>query len=242
MYKCFLTKEEFDKKAFSGENYHHLCNVLRSKIDDEFLVGYDNFTYISKITSISKDKVCFEVIDKYNLETEFPFSITIAQGYPKGDKMEFIIQKLVELGCNEIIPVMMERSIVKLDEKKIKSKKERLEKIALEASMQSRRNNLTKVLDIKNLKDVDFSLYDRLIVAYEEDASDCKKNNLKDIIKGIKENERVLFLIGPEGGISPDEYRFLIDKGFISTNLGSRILRTETAPIYILSAINYERG
>ena len=131
---------------------------------------------------------------------------------------------------------MTERTIVKIDDSKKQNKINRLNLIATEAAKQSRRNYIPKINDIVKLKDVDFSKYNKLIFAYEKLSTTNSKTFL-ELINSIEENDNVIIAIGPEGGWSEDEANYLIAKGFIPVSLGKRILRTETAGLYTLSAI-----
>jgi 16S rRNA (uracil1498-N3)-methyltransferase len=154
--------------------------------------------------------------------------------------MEEIIKHGTELGAKQIIPTFMKRSIFKLEEKKITSKLERFRRIAKEAAEQSFRNVIPEVPSIPYLKTIDFSSFDVKIVCYEESAKIGELKAFKSLISNLKENARVAVVVGPEGGIDDSELSYLKDKGFITCALGPRILRTETAVFYILSAISYE--
>lgn len=171
---------------------------------------------------------------------ELPFFVDLYQGYPKGDKLEEIIKHSTELGVSNIYAVISKRSLFKLDNNKKESKLLRFNKIAKEASEQSNRKRLSLVKDIIELKKIDFSSYDHLIVCYEEDAKKNETSNFKKIIKSLKPGEKICVFVGPEGGIDESEIEFLKQKGFISCGLGPRILRTETAIEYVLSSISYE--
>ena len=210
------------------------------KENDEIIINCHNHAYLSRIVHFCDDFLIFEIIEKKDLLTEFNFEVTLIQGYAKGDKMDFIAQKATELGVNFILPCLMKRSIVKLDEAKRIQKKERMQKICKEASEQSERMIVPEVLGITELKNINFDLYDIKILAYEEEG---RKNtsNLKEEIRKIKDNDKVAIIIGPEGGFAPEEISFLVEKGFVKVALGPRILRTETAGLYALSAISYEK-
>ena len=134
----------------------------------------------------------------------------------------------------------MKRTVIKIEEKKKQSKLERFNKIAKEAAEQSYRNVLPRVVDIVSLKQIDFSKFDYKILCYEEAAKNNEESNFKKILKSLKPNDKVAVVIGPEGGIDESEASYLIEKGFIPCALGKRILRTETAPFYVLSSISYE--
>lgn len=204
------------------------------------MVSDSNKTYYAKINTVTKDEVTFEILEEKAGNTELPVFVSIFQGYPKGDKMEEIIKHGTELGAKEIIPTFMKRSIVKLEEKKINSKLERFRKIAKEAAEQSYRDSIPNIPSIPYLKTIDFSSFDVKIVCYEESAKNGELKAFKSIISNLSENMRVACVIGPEGGIDDAELEYLKALGFIPCALGPRILRTETAVFYILSAISYE--
>ena len=166
--------------------------------------------------------------------------INILQGLPKADKMELIIQKCTELGVQEITPVNMERSIVKLNPKDETKKIQRWQKIAEVAAKQSGRDKITQINNIVKFKDIFNVLkdYDAFLVAYEKE----KENTLKKELIKLKEvsSPKVAVLIGPEGGIDDEEIKILKTNNTKIITLGKRILRTETAPLAISSIIQYE--
>lgn len=238
MQRYIINQEELNSNTLQGEKFHHIVNVMRSKIKEQIELSCQNVTYLVQIKEILKDSLSFEIIDQFYFETEFPFYVSLLQGYPKGDKMDDIIKHSTELGVYNIIPALMERSIVKIDDAKRKIKQERLQKIAKEASMQSKRNHVPIIESIMELNKIDLSNYNVKILAYEEEVKK-ENNNLKKIIEGIKKGDKVILAVGPEGGFSPKEALMLINNGFISCSLGKRILRTETAGLFMLSAIGY---
>ena len=240
MQKYFISKEELANKIIESDDAFHITSVMRSKLKDQILVSDGLKTYLVEITSLSNKMVSFEIIKEETGNNEMPVFVTIFQGYPKGDKMEDIIKHGTELGAFEFYPVMMKRSIVKIDEKKKNSKLERFNKIAKEAAEQSYRDCLPKVIDIIDLKKIDFSSYDYKILCYEEQAKEKEDSNFKNIIKKLNKNDKVAVVIGPEGGIDKDEVNYLMNLGFVPCALGPRILRTETAIFYVLSSISYE--
>ena len=240
MQKYFITKENLSNRVILGDDAYQIQTVLRYKGGEKIMVSDSNKTYYAKINTVTKDEVTFEILEEKAGNTELPVFVSIFQGYPKGDKMEEIIKHGTELGAKEIVPTFMKRSIVKLEEKKINSKLERFRKIAKEASEQSYRDNIPQIPSIPYLKTIDFSSFDVKIVCYEESAKNGELKAFKSIISNLSENMRVACVIGPEGGIDDVELEYLKDKGFIPCALGPRILRTETAVFYILSAISYE--
>lgn len=239
MQKYFISKDELNNNKITSSDAFHIINVLRQKIGAKFIVSDMNEEYLVEITELDKKTVFFKKIESLENKNELPSFVTIFQGYPKGDKMEDIIKHGTELGAFEFVPTFMKRSIVKLDDKKIISKEERFNKIAKEAAEQSFRKIVPKV-SIKNLKDIDFSEYDYKILCYEENAKNNELVNFKQIVSQMSKMAKVAVVVGPEGGIDENELAYLKDKGFIPCALGPRILRTETAAFYVLSAISYE--
>ena len=240
MQKYFVSDEDFLANQITGEDCHHIKNVMRCKPGDEIIVSNETNEVLAKITSIEVNIVRYEVKMAIQNNSELPFFIDLYQGYPKGDKLEDIIKHSTELGASSIYAVIMKRSLFKLDSKKKESKLERFQKIAKEASEQSHRRCLARVKDIIELRKIDFSKYDKLIICYEEDAKVGEASNFKQIIKSLKPNDKVAVLVGPEGGIDDSEIDYLKSLGFVSCGLGPRILRTETASMYVLSSISYE--
>lgn len=223
----------------SGDNHHHIKNVLRLPPGEEILVKTGGSkSFICGITGFESDRVVCRVKESFQEDTELPVSIDIFQGLPKGDKMELIIQKCTELGAAGIIPVMTSRSIVKLDEKKKKTKHERWEKIAQNASEQSRRDRVCRVGEPVTFAEAvnEAAGYDHFLLPYE-----CAEgfSYTRDVFGRIKPGERVALFIGPEGGFSDEEVSLAKDAGAEVITLGRRILRTETAAMYVLSVMGY---
>lgn len=239
MQKYFISTTELINKKITSDDVNHIKNVLRSKIGDKFIVSDQINEYLVSISKIDNKFIEFEIKEELINQNELNVFVDIYQGYPKSDKLDDIVKHSTELGANSIIALFMKRSIVKLDDKKIISKKERYQKIAKEAAEQSFRKHIP-LFDIKKLKDIDFSSYDLKIVAYEENAYNGELTNFKSQLSYAKENAKIAIIIGPEGGIDPSEIDYLKTLGFIPSSFGRRILRTETAPLYALSAISYE--
>lgn len=229
--------------SISGEDHHHIVRVMRMQEGNEiFVVFPDQSSAIGKIERISSDAVDVSIVEWESDKKELPISVTIASGLPKGDKLEWILQKGTELGASGFIPFKAERSIVKWDEKKGKKKVERWEKIVKEAAEQSHRTlipDLSSPLTLKELL-VKADGYDYKLVAYEEESRAGETSNLSNVLSEVKPSHRVLILFGPEGGLTDSEVEVCKEKGFIPCGLGPRILRTETAPLYALSAISYQ--
>ncbi len=242
MQKFFVDTKQIknDRIEIIGEDINHIVNVLRLQKEDEILIcnKEENKSYQTKIVEINPEKVICQIIKPIQETTESNIQITIFQGLPKSDKMEYIIQKATELGASEIIPVSMTRSIVKINEKDEIKKIQRWQKIAEVAAKQSKRDKIPEVGKVQKIENIEVEKYDLFLIAYEEE----KENTLKSILKKVekKENLHIGVAIGPEGGLEPKEVEKLKEKGGISITLGNRILRTETASICIVSNIFYE--
>lgn len=244
MQKFFVEANQIEnnKIIIIGDDVKHISNVLRMKIDEEVQIGNKETleNYIAKIFEINKENIILKVVEKLDSSTESNVNIDLYQGLPKADKMEWIIQKTTEIGINKIIPVDMQRCVVKLDEKDAKKKINRWQKVAEGAAKQSKRDKIPKIENKIKLKEVENRIkeYDIFLIAYEEE----KENKLKEQIKNIakKQNYNIGVLVGPEGGLDIKEVEELKEKGAKAVTLGKRILRTETAPIVIVSNILYE--
>ncbi len=236
----FVPKEQvIETQIFIvGSDVNHIRNVLRKTIGDTLTVVSDRIKYNVKIRDMTKQTILCDIIEK-EYEARLDVKITIFQGLAKADKIEYVVQKCTELGVYEIIPVEMKRSVVKLTESDKEKKLERWKKIAEVASKQSLRNEILKIDKIMSFKNMCDTLekYDLVILAYEKET----KVKLKDIIRDIDNKiQNIAVIIGPEGGLDEEEVTELIDKKAKSVTLGSRILRTETAPVAISAMIMYE--
>ena len=232
MYNFFVESEaKKDGRYFiSGSDFNHIKNVLRMNVGDTLLVSCDNSSDLCKITDIESNTVIVEIVEKNYKNTNLPIEIHLFQGLPKSDKLELIIQKSVELGVASVTPVSMKRSIVKIDDKKTKTKNQRWQAIAEAAAKQSKRNSVPKVCDILSYREMlkTAENLDLLLVPYEcADGMNATKQALKEIKSGMA----VGIIIGPEGGFEQKEIEAAIQSGGKIISLGSRILRTETAAI-----------
>ncbi|MGM9987905.1 MAG: 16S rRNA (uracil(1498)-N(3))-methyltransferase [Bacillaceae bacterium] len=224
-----------------GEDAHHINRVMRMKCGDIIQCCCEGKTATCEIAEITNDFISTIVVEWVEENNELPIQITIASGLPKGDKLELIMQKGTELGATSFLPFVASRSIVKWDEKKGSKKVERWQKITKEAAEQSYRNvvpTVEKPLSFKQLLERS-KLYDVCIVAYEEDAKQGEKKMFVSALESVKEGGSLLAVFGPEGGLSETEVSMLKENGFLSCSLGPRILRTETAPLYVLSCASY---
>lgn len=244
MQRYFVKQMITDKSCIEiEEHYHHIVHVMRHKIGDKFyIVTPQSECFIVVIKSILSKSIQIEIVEKVEKDTELPIQITIAFSLPKGDKIEWIIQKATELGAYSFLPFESKFSVVKWDEKKSRKKIERLQAIASHASEQSHRVIVPSVLPLVTFKGLLDSChkFDHVIVAYEEDAKRQEVSHFKNKVKSFKTQETVLMIFGSEGGLAIDEVEALKQKGAVSVGLGNRIMRAETAPLYALAATSYE--
>ena len=225
----------------TGDDAKHIAKVMRQTEGDQLIAVLEERAFLATILSVEGN---IEVRLDSDMETnaEMPKLVTIACGLPKGDKLDLITQKSTELGMHALIPFAAERSIVKWDASKGDKKIARLQKIAKEAAEQSHRNRLPVIHNVLSFKQLLEALknYDAVIVAYEEEARSSAPVRFADALKKLYDKSSVLIVFGPEGGVSEKEAASLKQAGALFTSLGPRILRTETAPLYALSAISYE--
>lgn len=244
MQRYFVDQKNWFKPHvnINGDDYHHIVNVMRMKPGDEVICNHpDGDAYQCSIDKISDRNIQLLILDKLKNQVELPVNVTLIQGLPKGDKLEWIVQKATELGVQTIIPLECKRSIVKWDHKKSLKKSQRLQRIAKEASEQSHRTLQPAIetpYSLKQLISAD-QLFDHKFVAYEETTRRVKTKKLNHYLEQIKPGESIGVVIGPEGGLTEPEIAQLVQSGFQPIRLGPRILRAETAPLYLMSALSY---
>lgn len=211
-------------------------------VGDSVIAVSGGEAYVSIITELLTDGVVIQQQEGSLQANEMPVRVTIACGLPKGDKLDLIVQKGTELGMAGLLPFEAERSIVKWDTKKGDKKVERLRKIAKEAAEQCHRTVIPNVASPASFKQLvaQSASYDVLLFADEEDAKSGNPNRMAERLKNVRPEQTVLTVFGPEGGLSRNEAEALRSAGFLPIALGPRILRTETAPLYLLSAMSYE--
>jgi 16S rRNA (uracil1498-N3)-methyltransferase len=226
----------------SGDDYHHIVRVMRMSEGDKLIcVNSQGKSSVCTIAEITDKNISCNIVEWIDESSELPIRVTIASGLPKGDKLEWIIQKGTELGANQFVPFTAARSIVKWDSKKADKKVERWQKIAKEAAEQSHRNKVPTVhspLTLSALIEMSH-LYDCKLIAYEEESRKGEKSILAQTLQNLQESQTLLVVFGPEGGLDSREIQLLQQNGFISCGLGPRILRTETAPLALLAAVSY---
>lgn len=225
-----------DNISINGSDVNHIKNVLRLKVKDPIIIcdGRGN-DYQCLIKEISQDQVLADIIDINKNGNELSSKVYLFQGVAKGSKMELIIQKAVELGVYEVVPVTTKRTIVKFNNsKKEKKKLERWQSIATSAAKQSGRGIIPEIKEVMTFKDsLEYSKeLECKLIPYEK-AKDIKKT--RDIIHQLGNKKSIGIFIGPEGGFEEDEIGLTKEYDFEVITLGRRILRTETAGLAVLS-------
>lgn len=242
MYQFFVDAAQIQghRIVITGKDVNHIKNVLRMKKGEEISVsnGVDGKEYRCGIEEFSEEEVICTLRFIKEEGLELPSKVYLFQGLPKADKMELVIQKAVELGVYEVIPVSCRRAVVKLDAKKEKSKITRWQGIAEAAAKQSKRGIIPEIKNVMTMKEaVAYSQKCRVRMIPYELAEDMKET--KRIIDGLKPGEDIAVFIGPEGGFEEAEIKEAMESGIIPITLGKRILRTETAGMTVLSWIMY---
>ena len=239
MANFYITKEMINGSfaTITGEEAKHIGKVLRMKKGDSVtLCDGEGTFYDARLTSFDEKSVTAEILSSRCAETEPKVKVTLYQGIPKNPKLETIIQKATEVGIVKIVPVDTNRAVAKIDKKE---KLERLRKIALEASKQSKRGIVPKVGNVLSFKDAvkEAKEAELSLIPYEEE----EENSIKKALSGTSA-KTISVMIGPEGGFDKEEIEFAKSMGVIPVTLGKRILRTETAGLVVSSVILYELG
>jgi 16S rRNA (uracil1498-N3)-methyltransferase len=237
--RFFISPERVSGSSITitGEDVRHIATVLRMKPGETLLLSDGAGTdYTARIADMSRTEIRTEVIGRSSRELLSP-RITLVQGLPKSDKMDFIIQKATELGAFSIVPVVTERTVVKLrdEEKRIA----RWQKIAREAAMQSNRPDIPQVMPVQDYRLFLASLVsgaETLLLLPWEEAT----GHIRNILRQHPRLKDIVVMIGPEGGFSAQEADSARQRGFHAVSLGPNILRTETAAVAVLSMISYE--
>lgn len=240
MHRFFADKSLINDGSvhISGEDVAHITKVLRLKAGDEVIVCDGQKTdYLCKVSQTDKNLVTLEVCSQSENNAESLISITLYQGVPKSDKMDFIIQKAVELGVCKIVPVESSRCVAKIKDGDKKTL--RWQKIAEEAAKQCGRGIIPEIGKPCSFAEaVAADGFDLKIIPYE-----CEKDgSLKSVLKGVPKRADIAVYIGPEGGFEKSEIETAVSKGAVPVTLGKRILRCETAGIAAVSAVMFELG
>ena len=244
MQQYFLNEELNVDSTYelSKDDSNHIVRIMRKKINDKVYVVFNNeIKYICNIIDNNVDKVLITPYEQVDGSNELPIKITVAIPPLKNDKIEYLIQKITELGVSNIVLFNSERNIAKIKKDKVDSKLNRWNKIIKEAAEQSKRNIIPDITYVDSLGDlIKFSEnYDYKVVAYEKESVNEDNINLKKLLASDLNNKDVIAVFGSEGGLSEQEIDSLIDGKFDVIGLGKRILRAETAPLYFVSCVAY---
>ena len=239
MHRFFVPQLYNEEMYIEGVDARHISKVLRMQPGAQLqIVSDDGVSAVAEITAIDSERVTVRCLEKLAESHEPRVKLVLAQGLAKGEKMDFIIQKAVEMGAYSVIPVAMEHSVVRLDGAKAAKKVERWQKIAESAAKQSKRDIIPEVQPVQSMAEMLVKCdCQTKIIAYE-----CEDRlSLKAALRAAEVSE-LLLIIGPEGGISEAELEQARQAGAVPVSLGRRILRAETAGLVAISAIFYETG
>lgn len=242
MPRFFIENVSGEFITIEGQDAAHITRSLRMKVGERLTVcGGQGLDFLCEIAEISQNTVGLKVLETAETESEPSIRITLYQGLPKGDKLELIIEKSIELGVSSIVPVVMQRSVSRPDSKSAAKKHERYQKLAISAAKQCGRGIIPSVEPMINFSQILPRLdgHQSVIFFYE-----CGGQPLSSAIKKITESgvSDLAIVIGPEGGFDLGEAEELKNSGAFTVTLGKRILRTETAPIAAIAAIMYATG
>lgn len=241
MYKFFVEPEQIgeDTVFITGEDVNHIVHVLRMKKGEQVLVSTSNDReYLCEITALEEEAVQLKLLDVYGSNRELPIEVTLYQALPKGDKMETVIQKMVELGAVRIVPVVTKRCVVQLDQKKAAKKVARWNAISEAAAKQSKRNKIPEVMMPMSFAEalLDAKKLEAALIPYENAEGMEQARCMVD--EAVKKRSLGIF-IGPEGGFTEQEIEKSQQNGVKPISLGHRILRTETAGMMLMSVIMF---
>ena len=231
----YFSKEKIGNSfVLDSNDIYHIKTVMRMKDNDFVEIVYDKKVYLCCIENVNSN-ITFNIEKEIENDMKNDKEIILAVPLLKEQKMDLILQKSTELGVNKIIPIYLERSIIKLKHGDESKKLERWRKIVKEASEQSHRVDIPVITDIKKISELEKIDALKVVCSTVE-----KEKNIKNLLISNKCCDRILVVMGPEGGLAEKEEEYLKNIGFNAVTLGSRILRVETVPLFILSVINYE--
>lgn len=241
MYKFFVEPHQIagEHIMITGSDVNHIANVLRMKQGERVLISTgDDREYLCELVSLSQEYVTLTIVDVYGSNRELDVRVTLYQALPKGDKMETIIQKMVELGVHRIVPVETSRCVVRLDEKKARKKTERWNTIAMTAAKQAKRNHIPEICMPVSFSEAirKAADYERAVIPYENAQG---MEAARKLVTQLADAADVAIFIGPEGGFSEEEIALAKEASVVPVTLGHRILRTETAGMMLMSVIMF---
>ena len=241
MPRFFVDKSNIEENRIiiNGADAHHIARSLRMAEGEEAVIcDGEGSEFRCTLTRIRDDECECRIIEALSSGAESPVKITLCMAYPKGDKLETVIQKAVELGCDRIIPFESSRCIKRPKAEKAEKQTARLQRIAEEAAKQCGRARIPEVLSPISYKQmlVEANKSEFSLLCYENEDG----LSIKDALKKEKAKESISIIVGAEGGFAPEEVTLATEAGCLSVTLGNRILRCETAPLFALTAISYE--
>ena len=242
MHHFFVTPDQVDEKNIyiEGSDVNHMRNVLRMKTGGQVEVSDgNNLKYLCEIVDYETDRAVLKILERRKADTELSSKLYLFQGLPKSDKMELIVQKAVELGAYEIVPVATKRCVVKLDAKKAEKKVERWNSIAESAAKQAGRSMIPEVSEVMSYQAALRMAKELDVVLIPYELAEGMEET-KAVIKAMKSGQSVGIFIGPEGGFEQEEVEEAVMQGAKPVTLGRRILRTETAGMAMLSILMFE--
>lgn len=247
MYHFFTETEQIGETeaVIEGPDVNHIKNVLRMKPGERLTVSDGKGkARLCEIGELHPDRILCRVLEEPVEDTELPVKVTLFQGLPKSDKMELIIQKAVELGVSSVVPVDTARTVVRLDRKKEEARVKRWNGISESSAKQSGRMRIPEVNPVMSLKEALKAAeeFDLKIIPYEEEGSLDGAGGMektRSLLKNLRPGQSAAVFIGPEGGFDRSEISLALEWGVQPVSLGRRILRTETAGLFVLSALGF---
>lgn len=243
MARFFIEKEQIQDNLvhITGEDVKHITRVLRLELGDRVTVcAGEGQDYLVKLTDFTKDQVTGEVLAVEPSQGEPRAKVILVQGLPKGDKLEYIIQKCTELGVAEIWPVVTQRTVVQLDDKKATQRQQRWQRVAIEAGKQAGRGVIPTIRQLQKWADLWSQIPEDALVILPWESE--QGNSMKKLLDDADPTRAIYIIIGPEGGFDQKEVQEALQQGAHVVSLGSRILRTETAGMATLAMILYQFG
>ena len=233
MQRYFATLDKNKNIVINHDDIFHILKVMRMREGDQFEINVDGDLKLAELTS--REHFSFKIIKEYNENHELNGYVRLLYCIPKGEKLDLVIQKAVELGCNEIVLINSERSIAKITKENKDKKILRFNKIIKEASEQSKRTKLCKLTEVIKFDEIKNYSADFSLIAYEN--TEFTSNDLINLLPSLK-GKTINVLVGAEGGISKSELEIALESNYKEISLGKRILRSETACFYILSILS----
>lgn len=242
MQRYFVNNEDIKKDVvmMDDASFFHIKQVMRMQVGDcVTCVDEDGHTYLCEVQTLSKPEL--RIVKLLEEDHELDVHVRLIYGMPKMDKFELVLQKCTELGVSEVVPLVSRKVVVKLDENRFEKKRARFEKIMKEASEQSQRSRQVVLHSPKTISQLDLFKADYCLVAYEEKSREGEAKMFSQVLNKLQKDQWLNIVVGCEGGFVDEEIQQLEKMGYQACSLGKRILRSETAPIFMMSAISFSR-